>query len=408
MKRSPLHLFQRLLRGTATSKIGYKGKFVALLFGLSFGAGGFGIFFNNFVKPMWQSATSNSWEETDATITHSELNNSGDSSHVEIHFRYRFRGQEYHSEEFQFGQTGATFGIKEMKAAIEDHPVGKRVIALVNPTTPQHAVINPKVHRTVWIALPFSIPFMLVGICGCSLAFLGNWAFRKGEHFRAPLRDQAQGILNTAFEYEGEELKGTSLTWTDIEHLKTGFVLILTSIFWNGIVSVFLVFLFQEENPPTYLALFLTPFTIIGIGLIIASIKSLTKEPPPGWVIGATKVTLGTNGDGSGTVNLEWLPLPEDRHRFRSCALAVIRIPHRSDFKKFNTKHPDWTEELVAMEKDTPGKATYQFEAIPSEEKASIWGISDQYDTHLILQWSGRDGIKHEFISQLSPSRDSD
>ncbi|MEJ6644770.1 MAG: DUF3592 domain-containing protein [Akkermansiaceae bacterium] len=350
------------------------------------------------------------WEEADGLVTSSEFatsssSESSNSGKVLIRYDYGFRGQRYSGDRYDIGSTNTNMGVKRMKEVIRAHPPGTPLIVWVNPKEPGDAIITRKLAPQIWIMIPFSTPFLLVGILGTGYGLSGGWFYRRSQKLKSELAPNAPPKISKTLEQEFQN-PNQKLLFTAMEGSYTGIALLAVSVFWNGIVTVFLIAMTQKlmngEKQGAYLALFLIPFVIVGGVLVVMTYRSFLGPKPPSWLILAEGVLPG-NSDGQ--VELTWIPLRETHPQdFRSCTCKVERWKQRMTLSKWMKINPGWSKDLVTMKKDTAGELEVSFPKLPG--KGSFF--ESEFDLHLIMAWTARDGRKHSDSWQLSPSRDSD
>lgn len=404
-----LRFRDRFIRGLALSEPSWKGRLLAIAFSSMFLLGGL------LVASQWIFAFGDyfrmkNWEEADGLVTSSEFaasssSENGNSGKILIRYDYGFRGQQYSGDRYDIGSTNTNMGVKRMKEIVHQHPPGTPLIVWVNPKEPGESIITRKLSPLVWIMIPFSAPFLLVGILGTGYGLSAGWFYRRSQNLKCNLAPGSHPKISKTLQQEYQN-PNQKLLFTALEGYYTGITLLAVSAFWNGIVLVFLItmaqMLMNGEKEGTYLALFLIPFVLIGGFLILTAVQSFTGPKPPSWLILAEGVLPGSP---DGKVKLTWMPLRE-RHPqdFRSCAFKVERWKQRMTLSKWQKKNPNWQTDLVAMKKDTADEIEVSFPKLPG--KTSFF--ESELDLHLVMTWTARDGRKHSDSWQLSPARDSD
>jgi hypothetical protein len=399
----------RFIRGLTFPEPSWKGRLLAFAFSSMFLFGGL-LTASQWVFAFGDFFRMQGWEEADAIVTSSEFaksssSESGNSGKVLIHYDYGFRGQRYSGDRYDIGSTNTNMGVKRMKEIVREHPEGTPMMVWVNPKKPEESIITRKLSPLVWIMIPFSTPFLLVGILGTGYGLSGGWFYRRSQKLKSELAPNAPPKISKTLEQEFQN-PNQKLLFTAMEGSYTGIALLAVSVFWNGIVLVFLItmaqMLMNGEKEGTYLALFLIPFVLIGGFLILTAFRSFTGSKPPSWLILAEGVLL-SNSDGQ--VKLTWMPLRENHPQdFRSCALKIERWKQKMTLSKWQKKNPNWQNDLVTMKKDTAGELEVSFPKLPAETSFFESGL----DLHLVMAWTTRDGRKHSDSWQLSPARDSD
>jgi hypothetical protein len=400
-----LGFFQRILRGLVFKKPTIRGQIFALLFSGAFLAGGL-LMGPAWVVPIFNFIEAQQWVAAQATVTSSEVERDGDSGKIAITYQYRYAGREFSGDRYDLGSTFTNVGISRMRTIVERHPVGKRVEVFVNPDEPEEALMIRALSMQVWIMVPFSMPFLLVGIVGVSYALFGGVVWRGSQKLKVEMTSKAPVGIAEALkgQHDSEDDK---LTFTGIESIYEGVILLLVSIFWNGIVSVFLIVLVQMwmtgDSMALMISLFLIPFVLVGLFLLRTTFRSLFGSRSPAWVmLCESMMDLGKYGSASGTLNLMWMPEPGERPDFRKCGVCLVRMKSQQFFKKWKKMNPDWKSNLVPMKKGEIGEGAFEFEKLDSNEKS--WS-KRTYDLHLVLCWERPDGTEKEKTWQVSPIR---
>jgi hypothetical protein len=229
----------------------------AIFFGAIFALVGGGLLVFWFLPTLTKSLASSSWRETPCTVISSRVkshsSSDGTTYSVDVFYRYVFDGREYRSNRYaMFG--GSSSGHDTKAAVVALYPQGKQAVCFVNPENPQEAVLKAGVG---WWLLFGLIPLVFLAI--------GGWIMLSA--FRG---SQAVGLPNSpdlASAPTGEPL----VLKPGASPLTKLLACVAVAIFWNGIVSVFLFDLvggFSRGRPDWGLALFLTPFVLVGLGLV--------------------------------------------------------------------------------------------------------------------------------------------
>jgi Protein of unknown function (DUF3592). len=125
---------------------------------------GFGWFTG--LKPLLFYIESANWPIVPCTVIHSKVlkgsNQSGAEYRPEIQFNYDFQGVSYAGGSYTF-YSGAPSSEMLVENIIERYPVGLKTQCLVNPDDPSDAVLVRHLGGFVWIALFFSLLFIVAG-----------------------------------------------------------------------------------------------------------------------------------------------------------------------------------------------------------------------------------------------------
>lgn len=230
--------------------------FLALFFSVFFFAGsGFGWVMVG--QPLMKIKESQNWLKNPCTIVSSRIKESqGDDSttyRVDISFKYKFKGVEYVSATYDF-MTGSDSSYSSKRKVVDRHPPGKRTYCYVNPEKPSEAVISRGYNAPWWLAL-LPLVFILVGAGG----MIGAMVKRGKPKHVYSVNEELSG-------YGGETvLKMKS------SPLKNFAGMLFFALFWNGIVSIFVVQAVKSwstSNVEWFLSFFMIPFVLVGLATI--------------------------------------------------------------------------------------------------------------------------------------------
>ncbi|MEO1236612.1 MAG: DUF3592 domain-containing protein [Planctomycetota bacterium] len=254
-----------------------------------------GLAFGYFVlfRPMWRVVDARGWPAVPAVVTASDIEHSTDSDgnatyRLDIAFRYEFNGRTHTSDTYSFWSHVSTGGYDGKREIVRRYPVGGPATCYVNPDKPTLAVIERGLTATAWFGL-VPLVFVLVGGGGMA-AMLWGGSGARGATRRAQrvdtdepagsdwlprlaeqrLRDDASGVRPG-----GDEVVGATKSRLGKLGLTVGFAL-----FWNGIVSVFVVLVAVGEIP-WFVGLFLIPFVLVGLVLVGAVFQALMALANP-------------------------------------------------------------------------------------------------------------------------------
>lgn len=288
---------------------------LAAFFGV-FLLAGLGVGWLVIVGPALGALRARSWAATDCEVVSSGVEtHSGDDSDtysVEILYRYRHRGREYHSNRYHFF-TGSTSGYESKARVVESYPEGRRFTCWVDPDDPAEAVIEPGLVGEIWIGL-VPLVFVLVGGGGVAWAIAGG----RGRRRRAARRRDAS--LGQA----GEAGKSLALAGPIALHRGIGplgrfFGILAVAAFWNGITGVFVwqvIETWRAGSPDGCLTVFILPFVLIGL-LLLAGVPYqflALFNPRPRVTLTPGRLALG------GSAELAW------RFRGRPGRIRRLRI----------------------------------------------------------------------------------
>ncbi|HOT28504.1 MAG TPA: DUF3592 domain-containing protein [Candidatus Ozemobacteraceae bacterium] len=264
---------------------------VRLLFGV-FALVGMGIGWSLFVVPAINIHRSASWKRVPCTVLQSQVRthsgDDGDTYSVNILYSYEWNGRPYKSNRYDFFQ-GSSGGYLSKQAIVNKHPAGHRTTCLINPDQPREAVLTREASGNL---LPGLIPllFFMVGSAGLLLY--------RGE---APAASACLPRGRTAIHPAGGPV---------ILHSKIGpglrvAVSIGICLLWNGILTIpasEILQSFQKGRPEWFMAVFMTPFFLVGLGMAGYVIYTALAyfNPRIEIAVGASAVPLG------GEIRLKW------------------------------------------------------------------------------------------------------
>ncbi len=236
--------------GVATGRRGELGKNgTRVLFSIFFLAGALVLGFI-FLPLMVKVSKARAWPAVACTIVHSGVSShsgskGGTTYAVEVLYRYQLNGKKYLSSRYEF-LTGSSSGRDSKQDIVQTLAAGKKTVCYVDPADPEYAVLN---RGFSWAMLSGLIPllFMIVGAAGLS--------------------GRIRGLGNKPVAADGGPVNKSVPS-------RLGVVLgsMVMAGFWNGIVAVFInecISDWTHHHPDYFLAVFLIPFVLIGVGLII-------------------------------------------------------------------------------------------------------------------------------------------
>jgi len=277
-----------------TERLGVGGRlFLLLFFGAFLGMGGLFIWMG-FLNPTLRYFDGQNWVATEARITETDLEiHSGDSTSWEaiVRYTYQYNAREYQGDAVSFFNLASSDKSKAV-GIVRQYPAGNVTTAYVNPDDPTEAVL-----RRDWSAASlwglFGLPFFLIGLGGWLVA-LGVIKTHKKRGFGGKSKRPFKAAKSAAPVGNAAILKP--------EQSRLGGLAVVTgiAIFWNGVVGVFLYQLTQDFQ--WFLALFMIPFVLVGIGLIAGVLYTLLSlaNPKPELRLEKTNLALGD------TVDLYW------------------------------------------------------------------------------------------------------
>jgi hypothetical protein len=287
------------------------GCFLFVFFGIFFTAGCVAFFFM-FVRPVVLVAAARDWVERQCVIVSSQVgSHSGDDGtnySIDIEFKYFVDDKEYQSDRYSF-DTMASSGRKGKQRVVDQYPVGSENICYVDLGDPHEAVLNRKFVPTLWFGL---FPLIFIAVGGGGL-LVGTWVLlKKGGPSRTSktewLPDDQQTLVEKSAQlgYASQPapgpvtLKPAASPWG-----KLAGALVFAAI-WNGVTSIFVtiaVVSHLKGDPEWFLTIFIIPFVLVGIGVLLYLAYSILAlfNPKPVITVSSRSVRLGES------LQLSWL-----------------------------------------------------------------------------------------------------
>jgi hypothetical protein len=268
---------------------------LVLFFGLFFLVGCV-VFYFVTVRPVMRSLASRSWSEATCTVLSSRVGEHSDSDgstySVDVVYTYTFEGRAFQSDRYSF-LGGSSSGRAGQEEIVARYPPGARVSCWIDPAHPEQAVLSREPSME-WLFGLIPLVFLLVGAGGLV------WTLRASRRQRttaAALPLVPASPFGTQAAASGPlELK------PDLTPTGKLFGLTFLALFWNGIVSVFVVQVIRAWRtgaaPDGCMTLFLIPFVLVGLGLIYAVIRQLLILFNPRLRLTLTPGTLAAGESG--------------------------------------------------------------------------------------------------------------
>lgn len=237
-----------------------------------FGLFGFVFLFFVFIRPAFKIIEARGWTPTPCVIVSSSVGqhsgSKGSTYSVDLVYRYQVGLQQYTGKRYQF-LGGSSSGYAGKAAIVRRYPRGKKTVCYVNPRDPSDAVIERGFTPDMGVGL-IPLVFVLVGV--------GGFVFSKRAANRPAGARWQPAALRHAVDFSGVSTEPRELKPSESPFGKLMF-LIVFALFWNGIVSVFVFQIFKDARGSHGdwagglfhggLTLFMVPFVLVGIGLIV-------------------------------------------------------------------------------------------------------------------------------------------
>jgi hypothetical protein len=263
---------------------------LVLFFGLFFLMGSAFFYFIG-IRPALKILEARDWPEVECRILSSKVGShsgskGGTTYSIDIVYEYERHGETYRSEAWDF-LGGSSSGYDGKAEVVARYPAGSTSRCYVNPREPSEAVLFRGAHAGLLFGL---IPLVFVAVGAGGITFSLRKPRPKPIRAAEPRRPLEEAELASgAVVLKPETTRGCRLVGA-----------ILVCLFWNGIVSIFVVQFFQK--PEGCMGLFLLPFVAVGLALVGLVVYTLLAMFNPVPVIRASgrSVPLG------GMLELEW------------------------------------------------------------------------------------------------------
>lgn len=241
------------------------------VFALAGGAG----FWLVTVKPLLEIFAAHSWREASCIVLSSQVVESSGGSKggatykPDILYAYSVDGRSYQSRQYRFGDVYSS-GREGKEKVVASLPPGTRTACWVDPADPGRAVIDRGLSPVLFLGL-FPLVFLAIGAGGIT------WALHSARAAAAPALPTADPSAAFGVRAAGDGTAPVELrpTATPLGSL-VGLTFIV--LFWNGIVSVFVVQVYRtgtQGSRDGCAILFLVPFVLVGLLLIYATFRQL-------------------------------------------------------------------------------------------------------------------------------------
>lgn len=261
------------------------------------------------VQPGLHWLNARDWQEAEAVILESKLDESRDSDgstyEVVVTFRYHFSNRSYESSRYSFSTVKKNIAVESMREAVSSLPKGQVTACWVNPARPEEAVLDRSMPTSALFGLCFSVPFITIGLVGLGLLFHRPLLRRIRQSRLAFIRELCrEGSLppETLERLENPALRsGAPMVWiASDQRLPSAVGFLLLNLLWNGLVSVFILGAIDEwrfGSEPWFLTLFLVPFVAVGAGLFWAFVQAWRQLAAPVWVIALQPIPGAKGGE---------------------------------------------------------------------------------------------------------------
>ncbi|MDY0169755.1 MAG: DUF3592 domain-containing protein [Thermoguttaceae bacterium] len=298
------------------------------------------------VGPLLRIHNARSWMPVPATVIASRVvSHRGDDSttySVDILYEYEARGRKLRSNRYHF-ISGSSSGHSSKQAIVDAHPPGRQITVYVNPADPFDSVIHRGLPSDWWLGL---IP---VVFCIAGLAMLIGSFCMKDKSARggsaAWLPDAKVEQTEDPFQRSPSGRVTLKRTATPVGKLVG---IVVGAVLWNAITGVMVAIAVNSHragNPEWFLTIFVIPFVLAGIGLIVAIPYHILALLNPSPVV---EVNTATPSLGE-TLTIDWR-LEGRADRVSTLTLSLVGEEHATYRRGTDTvtdKHTFYDEPLL-------------------------------------------------------------
>jgi len=260
---------------------------VELAVGLVFAAVGGALSIFLLVIPATKLINALNWTETPAVVESSTVRSwstdDGTTHKADVLYAYEAGGRRWLSNRRNFfSMSSSDYG--DSREVVESYPAGHATTCFVDPDDPSQSVLDRRLRPVHLIGL-FPLFFLVAGLA--LLAHSRRNRPAASNHFTT----EPQSTEPTAAQRVLEPQTGP---------IAKILAMLFAAVFWNGIVSIFVwqaVKAWRSGSPEWFLMVFLIPFVLVGLGLIVGIFYTMlaSVNPKPRLVISPAEPRLGTH-----------------------------------------------------------------------------------------------------------------
>ena len=260
------------------------------------------------VRPLLGVLAARDWPEVECRVLSSQVGHhrgsKGSTTYsIDIRYEYEWHSEKYTSDVWDF-QGGSSSGYDGKAEVVARYPVLSTARCYVNPRRPSEAVLHRGLHAGYFFGL-IPLIFVAVGLGGLYFVWRAPRPPKPSLPGSLPLDGPRPDDPPGAVILKPATTRGCRLTGA-----------ILICLFWNGILSIFVVGFFNKPEGCT--GVFLLPFVAIGLALVALVGYTLLALFNPVPVVRASgrSIPLG------GMLELDW-EIQGNASRFQSLKIAI-------------------------------------------------------------------------------------
>ena len=226
------------------------------------------------LRPLGQVMDAADWVQTPCTVEAIRLSegtgDDGDNHEIDVAYRYEADGQTHRGDRYAFFMVASNVDgwMRREVAALATEP---RTVCYVNPDNPAESVLRNGLTPSAWWAL-FPLPFIVIGAGGIIFALRQRGKNRRPVSSTLTTGPSVAAAPLTApqewlpeFRGPGDAMKLRSASTP----ARRALALLAVTLFWNGIVSIFVVSIIDEAldkgEIPWFPAAFISLFVVVGL-----------------------------------------------------------------------------------------------------------------------------------------------
>ena len=262
------------------------GRKIELGVGLVFAAVGGSLSVFLLILPAARLLSATTWEERPATVKASMVRSwstdDGISHSADVLYEYEIDGRRWISNRRTFFPMSSS-GYLDTKAVVDLYSAGSETTCYVDADDPTRSVLDRSI-RPVYLIGLFPLVFLLAGL-GLTIHALRT---------RSASVPGSPGSADHTETYAAERVLEP-----EAGPIAKIVGMLLVAVLWNGIVSIFLwqaVKAVQSGSPEWFLMIFLIPFVLVGLGLVIGFFYTILAafNPRPSLIVTPATARLGT------------------------------------------------------------------------------------------------------------------
>ena len=359
------------------------GRKIGLAVGLAFVLVGGGLSIFLLFVPVARLALAATWVETPAVVVDSTIRSwstdDGTTHRADILYEYEAAGRTWRSNRRTFFPLGSS-GYDGQKAVADRFPPGAAVTCFVHPDDPSRSVLDRRLSPVYLIGL-FPLVFLLVGLAVTAGALRSG---RKSASVVPSTEPRSAPRREHDPRHETEIDTGRRILEPEAGPIAKVVGMTIVAAIWNGIISVFLWQVykgFATGNPEWFLTIFMIPFVLVGLGLVVGIFYTALAafNPRPRLTISPASPRLGTRFQVSWAFigragRISHLDIALEGHERATYRRGTNSHTDRTAFASFDlvSTGNDWEIPRDSAEVEIPEDTMHSF---ASNNNAVVWSL---------------------------------